>query len=136
MAGSIQWGDNLLINFEKIDEQHKKLISIMSELHDSFQNHLSPEKEKEKETLVELISYTKYHFSTEKQLMEDNNYPAMNEHLGRHKEFVKKLSELCERHQIMKIEVSREILAFLTAWIVTHIMEDDKQFGLFLNGKA
>ncbi len=133
MRGSIQWSDSLIVNFDKIDDQHKKLILIMNEFHGTLYSKNSARKEKE--TLVELIDYTKYHFSTEKKLMLENDYPSMDEHLDRHKEFVKKLFELCERRQIQKIEVIREILVFLMDWIVTHIMEDDKKFGLYLRGK-
>ena len=134
MASTIQWGDTLRVNEGAIDEQHEKLIEVMNTLYQSL--HSQTHGEMEKQTLVELIDYTNYHFSAEKKLMEENGYPDKEEHLARHREFVAKLKELCSKHQKENIEVSRDIIAFLTGWIVNHIMEVDKRLGTFLKEKG
>ncbi len=134
MASAIQWGDTLKVNLGEIDRQHEKLIEVMNTLYQSL--HSKTHGEVEKQVLVELIDYTNYHFSTEKGLMEKHGYPEKDEHLARHTEFVGKLKELCSKHQKENIDVSRDIIAFLTGWIVNHIMEVDKRLGTFLREKG
>jgi len=134
MANSILWGDTLKVNVGEIDTQHEKLISIMSRLHESF--NAKTHGDTEKKILVELIDYTRYHFGTEKKLMEDNDYDERQSHLEQHKEFVTKLASLCEKHQVQNMEVSREVLAFLTSWIINHILETDKKLARFLIEKG
>jgi hemerythrin-like metal-binding protein len=119
------------VHVGKIDEQHKKLISIMKSLHDALQSDKAGEAEKE--ILVELIKYTDYHFSLEKDLMKKHDYPQMDEHLALHREFTDKLKEFCTKHQAGDSDVSRDVLAFLVRWLINHIMNIDKKLGVFLN---
>jgi len=134
MSKSIQWGDALLTHVDEIDEQHKKLIAIMNRLHESFNSKTHGDIEKE--SLVKLIEYTEYHFSTEAALMKKHEYPEMDHHLDLHKFFTRKLKELCNKHLVEKIEVSQELILFLTSWLFNHIMEVDKNLAVFLKEKG
>jgi len=134
MSKSIEWGDALLTHVGDMDDQHKKLIGIMNKLHESF--HSKTDGDIEKESLVKLIEYTEYHFSVETNLMKKYDYPEMSNHLEKHKEFTAKLKELCNKHLVEKIEVSQELILFLTSWLFNHIMEVDKKLANFLREKG
>ena len=131
MTMSMQWNDTMEVHVGKIDEQHKKLISIIKSLYDALQSDKALEMEKE--ILVELIKYTDYHFSVEKDLMKKHDYPQMDEHIALHREFRDKLKEFCTKHQAGDSDVSRDVLAFLVRWLTKHIMNVDKDLGVFLN---
>ena len=122
------------VNVVEIDEQHKNLISIIKLLSDT----LKPGKmtDKEKKILVELIKYTKYHFSNEQALMVKHSYPQKDEHLKLHEEFIGKLKDFCKKHQAGSSAVRNDLLAFLIRWIINHIMHVDMEFGAFLNQKG
>ena len=131
MTMSMQWNDTMEVRVGKIDEQHKRLISIIKSLHDALQSDKAGEAEKE--ILVELIKYTDYHFSLEKDLMKKHDYPQMDEHLALHREFTDKLKEFCTKHQAGDSDVSQDLLAFLVRWLINHVMNVDKKLGVFLN---
>ena len=134
MSKSIQWGDTLLTHIGDMDEQHKNLIDIMNKLHESFNSKTHGEMEKE--SLVKLIEYTDYHFSTEADLMKKYDYPETASHIELHKTFITKMKELCNKHLVEKKEVSQEVVLFLTSWLFNHIMEVDKKLGNFLREKG
>ncbi|MDH3972854.1 MAG: bacteriohemerythrin [Deltaproteobacteria bacterium] len=134
MPISMQWNEAMEVNVGEIDEQHKKLISIIKSLYDTFQSDKAVEEEKE--ILVELIKYTDYHFSKERELMLKYSYPERDEHLELHKEFTGKLKDFCQKHQVEKSAVSRDVLNFLIKWIINHIMNRDMKFGAFLNQRG
>ena len=134
MSKTVEWGDALLTHVSEIDEEHKKLIGIMNKLHKAF--HAKESVDVEKESLVALIDYTDYHFSNEVNLMKQYGYPDMDQHIELHKEFKRKLKELCNKHLVEKVEVVHEIILFLTSWLFNHIMEVDKKLGDFLREKG
>ena len=134
MSKSIDWGDTLLTHVNDIDEEHKELINILNKLHKAF--HSKESAGVEKESLVALIDYADYHFSTEVNLMKKYEYPEMANHMELHKEFTGKLKELCNKHLVEQVEVIHEIILFLTSWLFNHIMEVDKKMAIFLREKG
>jgi len=134
MTMTMQWNETMKVHVVKIDEQHRNLISIIKSLHDTLESDKAGDAEKE--ILVELIRYTDYHFSMEKELMEKHNYPQIHDHLALHKEFTDKLKEFCTKHQGGNSGLSRDMLAFLVRWLINHIMNVDKKLGGFLNQRG
>ena len=60
----------------------------------------------------------------------------MDDQHKKYKEFMAKLKELCNKHLVEKIEVSQELILFLTNWLFNHIMEVDKILAKFLKEKG
>lgn len=134
MGKEVVWNDKLSVRIGVIDKQHKQLIELANSLYRAYIEGTS--EEKEKECLVELINYTKYHFSEEEKLMEKHDYPQRKSHAVLHQSFVVRLSEICEMHQIGQKQVTRDVLLFLKEWLFDHILKKDKELGLFLSRKG
>ena len=134
MLKSIEWSDALLMHIGDMDDEHKKLIDIMNKLREAF--HSKEHADVTKDSLVGLIKYADYHFSNEVALMKKYDYPDMMDHIGLHKEFTRKLKGLCNKYLVEKIEVSQELILFLTSWLFNHIMEVDKKLAGFLKEKG
>ena len=122
----INWNDSYSVGNTEMDEQHKKLIELINDL--ILHSNAAPESKIVNETLYELFKYTRYHFQDEEELMQNLNYPNLEEHKKSHKNFIYKISMFCMEVMDRKATVTEDILKFLTNWIVEHTMLDDQDF--------
>jgi hemerythrin len=128
--GFLQWEDKFSVKIERIDSQHKMLISMVEEFYERI-------NEKSNEDLIgELIAkmkdYTIDHFNTEEALFDKYNYPDAEEHKKEHAEFIAKVADLEKRLQNGKLIISFEITDFLKKWLLKHINGSDKKYSKFL----
>jgi len=126
----IDFTDKLSVKIAIIDEQHKKLIAIINDLHDAMV--AGQGKSVMDDVLFRLIEYTKMHFSTEERLMAQYNYPDRIAHETQHIELTVQVGQLYMKVKENKVSVTIETMAFLKNWLNHHILETDKKFGAFL----
>ena len=128
----IPWSEEYLLGIEVVDKQHKGIFDIV---HRFYEECLVSEGEKTVEdTLAFLKSYTEDHFRAEEALMEQHNFPRLDEHKGLHVAFLERFGELV--HELNSVGPSQE-LADDTAdmvqnWLVDHIAQEDRQYAPFV----
>ena len=115
----------------EIDNQHKKLVNMVNELHDAM-------KSGKAETVLmrivkEMKQYAATHFGLEERYMKTNNYPDFKAHKTEHDKFVAKVVQVEQDCNTGKCAMSMDILNFLSNWLVNHIKGTDKKYGPFLN---
>ena len=66
----LDWESKYEINVVEVDNQHKKLFTILNNLHESLCK--GGEKAEQAKLLDELIDYTVDHFSTEEKAVSGN----------------------------------------------------------------
>ncbi|MGQ9610355.1 MAG: bacteriohemerythrin [bacterium] len=128
------WSDNFSVNIKYIDEQHKKLVNILNNLHDAMK--LGKGSEVLNNVLAELVRYVETHFTTEEKLMNTHNYPEYNTHKLEHANLAKKAKELQKSSQQGQNIITIEVMNFLKNWLQSHILGTDKKYGPFLNSKG
>lgn len=128
-----EWDEKLSTGIPLIDEQHKKLVSFVNELHDAMRQRKA--KEVLGKILGELKQYTVYHFSTEERAFEKFGYERAGEHAAAHAALIRKLDELVGKYERGEIAISIDILDFLIDWVRTHIMKEDQLYVPLLRGK-
>jgi hemerythrin-like metal-binding protein len=84
---------------------------------------------------MELINYTKEHFSSEEELMQQHNYPGYLAHKAEHDRLVKEAGALMEKHQSGAMSLSIETSTFLKKWLTNHILVVDKKYSSFFLDK-
>lgn len=123
----LSWTKDLSVNIDSIDNQHKKLIELISDFYDNIQ------KRSNDENIAKLIKgmkdYTIMHFSSEEKYMKQYNYPDYETHKKEHDAFIAKVMEIEEKFNSGKLMVSFEITTFLKGWIKKHILEIDKKYS-------
>lgn len=129
-----EWKDSYNVNVGIIDEQHKVLVSLLNNLHDS----MSQGKGKEVLSVIlnDLVNYTKTHFATEEKLMSQTVYTKTHSHMAEHEGLTKKAIELNDDYKNGKVTMSIEVLNFLKDWLKNHILVMDKELGQYLKSKA
>lgn len=74
----ITWNENYSVKVKQFDDQHKKLIDMINELHDAMK--VGKGKDVMEKILAGLIQYTVTHFANEERLMKQHNYPDYEQH--------------------------------------------------------
>lgn len=128
----IQWHASLNTGIKEIDDQHRQLVEIINlTVYAKTKNH----PERLKEILVKLIDYTKTHFSYEEEHMAANNYDKLIEHKAQHQVLVKQVINILERLKAGDKNTLENIFSILENWLLKHIQEQDREYGLYYSRK-
>jgi hemerythrin len=118
------WSDVLETGIDVIDDQHKRIVEYINELHDA---RATDDKQKIGDVIDELVDYTVSHFAFEESLMEQAGYPFLTPHQRVHQLFINKVSGFVQRYQDGE-EVSGDLLNMLQRWLVNHIKSEDGDY--------
>lgn len=125
------WTDKHSVGIDSIDKQHTILFNTINELHAAMTKGQS--KAVIGDLLHTLVSYTRFHFDAEEQMMAKANYPLLATHRLKHRELTKKVEDFVARYERGDLTVSSHLLNFLSDWLTNHIQGTDKEYGPFLN---
>ncbi len=122
------WTSDLSVGVEVLDEDHKKLIGIINQLH--FGITAGHDREVLEAVLNELVDYIKFHFAREEGMLIKAGYEATLEHMTEHEKFIREISNLQARIRSASIAMlDLELMDFLRDWLFSHIMVSDKGYG-------
>lgn len=128
----IDWSPDYSLGFDKFDDEHKKLVAIVNELHEAL------DKGVEQATLQricdELVEYSIAHFESEEAYFDHANYPDKEAHAGSHRALEAQVREYSA--QALKRptgDVATELMGYLRKWLINHICHEDVAFGDFLH---
>lgn len=125
------WADEYSVGIPSIDEQHKKLMAILNDLHDGMQAQKS--REVLASVFAKLLSYTVEHFAYEENFFDKTNYPLSGEHKSEHASLKEKAIELQKRFEASQSGIlSIETMGFLRDWLIKHIQGSDKKYSAHL----
>ncbi len=135
----IAWNKSYCVNVPQIDEQHKKLVSLINEMHEAMQRN--EEHSATGKILNDLTDYIKVHFSMEEELMNKSGFSrldaARKQHYDKHKKehaaFTEKITGMNRQHNEEKSYISVDLLTYLVEWLLNHIAEIDRQCVSLLN---
>ena len=123
----VKWMNSFSVQNKMIDDQHKKWIEIYNKAHDRMMD-IIPEDENlgiGEAALVEMIEYTKYHFSSEEDFMKKIGFPGYEEHRKIHEAFIRKLEAISSQMQEGTHILNSEILKVIENWLIDHILTED-----------
>lgn len=120
--------EEYLVGVELIDEEHRKLFSIIERANDLIhEEHLHDKYDEIIEILEELKDYTIFHFEDEEHYMREINYSGLDAQIHAHESFVDKLNEVdLDDVDENQEEYLNNLIAFLLSWLVNHILKMDK----------
>jgi hemerythrin-like metal-binding protein len=131
----MEWSQKFSVGIPVFDDEHKKLIVIINDLHGGIA--AGTEKEALQRATNRLIEYTILHFQHEEMYFEDWVYPEAAQHAAMHAELKRKVFAYRSRiEQEESSELAAEMLRFLRDWLAQHILVEDKKFGAFLFDKG
>lgn len=125
----MSWTSDLSVGVEAMDEQHKKLLGIVNQLHDAMKvgkgaGVLGP-------VLDSLISYTQSHFADEENFQRACRFPEHPQHKMLHAALTRQVLDIQQKFKTGKLIMTGEVLDFLRDWLLNHIKKCDKVYGDF-----
>ena len=127
----IEWSDELSVNILAIDEQHKRLVAMINDLHQAMVARQT--RDALRAIIDRMCDYAVVHFATEEKYMTRLDYPAYAEHKTEHDEFTAKARDLQARLAAGGLVLSLEVINFLRQWLTDHIRGSDKQYAPFFH---
>jgi hemerythrin len=131
----ISWNESYSVKVFELDQQHKKWLSIINDLHDAMLEGKG--RDQLANTFRALEDYTRIHFTAEENYLSNAHYPEFAAHKKLHESFNDKLEairdkNLAEDNILMSVEVLNE----LRDWLLNHIKNVDKNYSDFLNSNG
>ncbi len=130
----IKWQDIYEVHVEEIDNQHKKLVSLMDTMAEAMRSGKG--KTVVGRVLNELVDYTAYHFASEEEWMRRHQYREYETHKAIHRELTRRAMEMKRTFELGQPLVTAQVLQFLSEWLNKHIIGEDGKIGRALNESA
>lgn len=132
----LSWNESLSVGIALIDEQHKTWIDRLNALAAAINTHAA--QAQVAETLEFLVDYTGFHFSSEQEIMQAQNYPGYAEHLQMHEALKATLAELVRdfEEEGPTQSLAHAVNTFLGNWLIKHIQQVDQLFGAYMQEKG
>jgi hemerythrin len=120
---SLEWQDSWSVGNLSLDEDHKRLISIIEKFGQGRTRSMDTAR-----IISDLEEYTKYHFTREEKLMEKANIPGLEDHKKSHQAFIEWLRTVRQTFAISR--EARSVLIetvddYLQDWLKNHILKTD-----------
>ena len=129
----ITWSQRLSVDVKQSDEQHKKLVGLINDLHDAMK--AGKGHEVLGTIFLSMIDYTKTHFADEERLLQAHGYTDLAGQQTSHRQFIKEVDQMFGDFKGGGV-VTLTVMGFLKKWLEHHIQVDDKRYGTFLNAKG
>lgn len=130
----VEWKDELSVGIGSIDDDHKKLLSLINNLQTAV--YYPTGEAFERQALKELVDYTKYHFEREEKLMRDNDYPEFEEHKRQHEAMIARVTGCMTAYEKDREGTIDDLTRFLKTWLVNHIAGTDQKYSAFLRSRG
>lgn len=130
MITSIDMQDpQLFMNHPLIDEQHRALISMITELDERMSHEFNQGL---LDALQGMMAYAVTHFEDEEKLMLDTGWDSAAAHRKLHEVFMEKTQLFNQQAGADYQWTALDVLRFLLHWLINHIKVEDRLFFTWL----
>ncbi|MFT4765013.1 MAG: hemerythrin [Oleispira sp.] len=123
---TIIWKEEYSVGIQSLDDDHKHLIFLLIQFNTAYDYDTSAEFERQ--ALEQLVDYTRYHFSREEEMMQQADYPDLENHKQQHVKMIAQVEGFVDQYRREGHDCLNEVSAFLTDWLIKHINGTDKQY--------
>ena len=122
------------VEIRAMDDQHGILMDTLNELRLAVVRGLN--RKEVTQLLKQLSEFTRMHFWSEEQLLEQFDFPGLVEHRIEHQRLMGQLQESANKMMHSESMHMRPLLAFLSDCYREHIEGPDKEYGPWLNERG
>ena len=120
------WKDEYSTGINGIDNQHKIILKLMSQLHKAILD--KKENKIMKEIFIELLEYANYHFNLELRLLKTHKYMDKENHIEEHDHFINKVKTLMINGYFNDKASPIDTLEYLKKWFTNHMLRTDMEY--------
>ncbi len=127
----VTWDKSYSVNVESCDAEHRRLFSLLNDLHNAM-------KAGQSSTVIagtvhQLEKYTQTHFLAEEARMQSAQYAKLPEHRMEHQKFVAKVKQFRSDLEAGRKCDAVAVVTFVKDWLSKHIMQTDKMYSKDMN---
>ncbi len=122
----IEWNSSFSVGIDSIDRQHQEFIRLVNRLGDAVKPQGS--NETALRVLSELRKYADFHFMSEENFMRSENLPMLGTQEREHAYLLRTLDEKTSGFAQGAVKIAK-LQLFLAEWLMSHILEDDREIG-------
>ncbi|MGD0730417.1 MAG: bacteriohemerythrin [Terracidiphilus sp.] len=130
----LTWEHTCAVGVRAMDDQHGILMDTVNELRLALMHGCG--REQLSEVLDRLIEFTRMHFWSEEQLMEQTGFPGLDEHRAEHHRMLAEMLQAAHRVQYGESVLMRPLLCSLRNGYMDHIEQLDRKYGPWLNERG
>jgi hemerythrin len=131
------WDDSISLGVQLLDEQHKTWIEKLNSLSEAIELH--QETQHVSTMLQFMMDYMEFHFAAEEQLMTEQKYPHIDQHIHEHRQFASYMMDLLMleiQNEDTLGKIANSVNTFQISWMKNHILNADKKLADFLHHQA
>ena len=127
----IRWTDSLSVEVKQIDGQHQRIIDYINTIHEDIKKQV-PMRDI-RQHLGDMAAFVVGHFATEEKYMRQFHYKLYDEHHAIHEDLLAKVRMYVELANSEESVNLIKVQAFLTDWLINHILGEDKKYVGFMH---
>ena len=136
----LMWTENLSVGVKTFDDDHKRLIRMINELHGALEDVDAHGKIAEEEIVIALHRLENYfttHCLREEKIMEQTGYSGLQEQRLEHQKFFATVAEMSQRFRgSQEPKHAADLMQFMYDWLTDHIFVIDRKYTMYLNAKG
>jgi hemerythrin len=118
----IVWKDSYSVGLEAVDHEHRELIDLINELHESL---LLGDEPDVPAFLGEIFRDISAHFALEERFMRQHRYDRLAEHKQAHEELLEEIRDIMDGYEADPEGASAELSHRLDVWFTDHFSTHD-----------
>lgn len=125
-SDKIEWQDDFSVGVKVLDDDHKRLISIINRTSEDAWNGVSTQW-----AIKELQVYASYHFRREETKLKRIEFTEFAAHKKEHQSFIKWLETVSMTYRMnseTEYFLTETINSYLHDWLIHHILESDMKY--------
>lgn len=125
-SDKIEWQDNFSVGVKVLDDDHKRLISIINRTSEDAWNGVSTQW-----AIKELRAYANHHFRREEARLKCIEFTEFDAHKKEHQSFIKWLETVSMTYRMnneTEYFMAETINSYLHDWLIHHILESDMKY--------
>ena len=131
----VVWTNRMSVEVKLLDNDHKKLAILISELHDGVVAGWA--KQSLERVFDGLVRNIRIHFAHEEQLFAETAYPDAAIHLREHDNLIERVLDLHARFRnSTEVEDSLEVVNLLKGWLFRHLQSSDQDYVAHFKAKG
>lgn len=119
----ITWKDSYSVGVDAVDHEHRELIDLINELHDSL---LAKGEESDVAAFLgEIFRGISAHFALEERFMREHRYDQLDQHKDAHEELLEQIRDIMDGYEADPGGSSKRLSGQLDAWFTEHFRTHD-----------
>jgi len=127
----LTWNHDCTVGVRAMDDQHSILMDTLNELRLALMRGRG--REQVMEIFDRLLEFTRMHFWSEEQLLEQNQYPLLEDHRAAHHKLMTEMVQRARSLQYGESGQTHQLLNHMRDAYLGHMETVDRLYGVYLN---